>query len=69
LQSNDYLCNKLRRWAAPQQLQASLIAPNCQLLGGLLFAEVLFAFNVTEDTYHRTPTHNVDNSFNNAHIF
>ena len=32
-----------------------------------MFAEVLFAFKVIEDTYHSTPSHNVDNCFNNGH--
>jgi len=37
------------------------------LSGGMLLAEDLFAFKIIEDTYHGTPTHNVDNCFNNAH--
>jgi hypothetical protein len=41
--------------------------PNFKLLGGLLFAEDSFAFKIIEDTYHGTPTHNVDNCFNNGH--
>ena len=28
---------------------------------------MLFLFKVVEDTDHGTPTHNVNNSFNNAH--
>ena len=32
-----------------------------------MFAEVLFAFKVIEDTYHSTPSHNVDNCCNNGH--